>query len=204
MWPQTPTIIAGLSLAPSLIQGMRDWLVDEQPADTNVFLLARRSGPAGDRPGVLRAAEPGGVPVMERGNRLSALSARIGGRRGSRDERAAAIRNRRNGIIGVVIIMVSLAATAMAYLNPTDEAGYTAHMPNSAGLRAGDQVRMAGIAVGKVTSVRLDGALVEMKFDVESSVRVGSDSTLDIKLLTPLGGHYVALDPKGAHRWAAT
>ena len=32
MWPQTPTIIAGLSLAPSLIQGMRDWLVDEQPA----------------------------------------------------------------------------------------------------------------------------------------------------------------------------
>jgi phospholipid/cholesterol/gamma-HCH transport system substrate-binding protein len=32
MWPQTPTIIAGLSLAPSLIQGIRDWLVDEKPA----------------------------------------------------------------------------------------------------------------------------------------------------------------------------
>jgi phospholipid/cholesterol/gamma-HCH transport system substrate-binding protein len=32
MWPQTATIIAGLSLAPSLIQGMRDWLVDDQPA----------------------------------------------------------------------------------------------------------------------------------------------------------------------------
>jgi phospholipid/cholesterol/gamma-HCH transport system substrate-binding protein len=31
MWPQTPTIIAGLSLAPSLIQGMRDWLADDQP-----------------------------------------------------------------------------------------------------------------------------------------------------------------------------
>jgi phospholipid/cholesterol/gamma-HCH transport system substrate-binding protein len=29
-------------------------------------------------------------------------------------------------------------------------------------------------------------------------VVVGSESTLDIKLLTPLGGHYVALDPKGA------
>jgi phospholipid/cholesterol/gamma-HCH transport system substrate-binding protein len=71
-------------------------------------------------------------------------------------------------------------------------------MPNSAGLRAGDQVRVAGIPVGKVTSVRLDGALVEMKFDVENSVAVGSDSTLDIKLLTPLGGHYVALDPKGS------
>jgi phospholipid/cholesterol/gamma-HCH transport system substrate-binding protein len=138
------------------------------------------------------------VPVTERGNRLSALSALIGGRQGSRDERATAARNRRNGLIGVAVIIASLAGTAMAYLNPTNEAGYTAHMPNSAGLRAGDQVRVAGIAVGKVTSVRLDGALVEMTFDVDNAVKVGSDSTLDIKLLTPLGGHYVALDPKGA------
>jgi len=135
---------------------------------------------------------------MEFGNRLTALRARLGGRRGMLDERATAIRNRRNGIIGVVLIVSSLASTAMAYLNPTDQAGFTAHMPNSAGLRAGDQVRVAGIPVGKVTSVRLDGALVEMKFDVENTVAVGSDSTLDIKLLTPLGGHYVALDPKGS------
>lgn len=32
MWPQTPTIIAGLSLVPSLIQGMRDSLLDDKPA----------------------------------------------------------------------------------------------------------------------------------------------------------------------------
>jgi phospholipid/cholesterol/gamma-HCH transport system substrate-binding protein len=32
MWPQTATIIAGLSLAPSLIQGARDWLADDKPA----------------------------------------------------------------------------------------------------------------------------------------------------------------------------
>ncbi|WP_156689029.1 MlaD family protein [Mycobacterium sp. Marseille-P9652] len=32
MWPQTPTIIAGLSLVPSLIQGIRDSLVDDKPA----------------------------------------------------------------------------------------------------------------------------------------------------------------------------
>jgi phospholipid/cholesterol/gamma-HCH transport system substrate-binding protein len=33
MFPQTPTIIAGLSLVPSLIQGMRDQLIDDQPAE---------------------------------------------------------------------------------------------------------------------------------------------------------------------------
>jgi phospholipid/cholesterol/gamma-HCH transport system substrate-binding protein len=113
------------------------------------------------------------------------------------DERAAAIRNRRHGIIGVVVIVAALAATAMAYLNPTGQTGYTARLFNSGGVRVGDQVRIAGIPVGKVTGVRLDAAVVEMKFDIERTVLVGSQSTLDIKLLTPLGGHYVALDPKG-------
>jgi phospholipid/cholesterol/gamma-HCH transport system substrate-binding protein len=122
----------------------------------------------------------------------------LGRRRAALDERAAASRNRRHGIIGVLVIVAALAATAMAYLNPTDQNGYTAHLPNSGGVRVGDQVRIAGIPVGKVTSVRLDAAVVEMKFDVQRSVEVGSESTLDIKLLTPLGGHYVALDPKGA------
>jgi len=113
------------------------------------------------------------------------------------DEHAAAVRSRRHGIVGLVVIVAALAATAMAYLNPTGQTGYTAHLPNSGGVRVGDQVRIAGIPIGKVTSVRLDGAVVEMKFDVKGSVAVGSASTLDIKLLTPLGGHYVALDPKG-------
>ena len=118
-------------------------------------------------------------------------------RRAALDERATASRNRRNGIVGLVVIVAALAATAMAYLNPTDQNGYTAHLANSGGVRVGDQVRIAGIPVGKVTSIRLDAAVVEMKFDVERSVVVGSESTLDVKLLTPLGGHYVALDPKG-------
>ncbi|WP_407686743.1 MlaD family protein [Mycobacterium sp. HUMS_1102779] len=121
----------------------------------------------------------------------------MGRRRVALDERAAATRSRRHGIIGVVVIAAVLAATAMAYLNPTDQSAYTADLPNSAGVRVGDQVRVAGIPVGKVTSIGLAGAVVEMKFDVKRSVLVGSQSTLDVKLLTPLGGHYVALDPKG-------
>ncbi len=125
------------------------------------------------------------------------MDKRLGRGRAALDERGAANRNRRHGIVGVVVIIAALAVTAMAYLNPTNQNGYTAHLSNSGGVRVGDQVRIAGIPVGKVTSVRLDAAVVEIKFDVERSVVVGSESTLDIKLLTPLGGHYVALDPKG-------
>ena len=39
MWPQTPTIIAGLSLVPSLIQGVRDTLIDDKPA-TPTFICS--------------------------------------------------------------------------------------------------------------------------------------------------------------------
>ena len=41
---------------------------------------------------------------------------------------------------------------------------------SSGGVRVGDQVRIAGIPVGKVTGVRLAGAVVEMKFDVMRAV----------------------------------
>jgi phospholipid/cholesterol/gamma-HCH transport system substrate-binding protein len=138
------------------------------------------------------------VSVTAFGDRIIAISANVRGRPGMPDERSIAVRSRRRGIVGVVVILVSLAATGMAYLNPTGQSGYAAHMTNSAGVRPGDQVRIAGIPVGKVTGVRLAGPLVELRFDVEKSVVVGSESTLNVKLLTPLGGHYVALDPKGS------
>ncbi|MEB3031985.1 MlaD family protein [[Mycobacterium] nativiensis] len=108
------------------------------------------------------------------------------------------MRSRRHGVIGIVVIITALATTGLAYVAPIGQVGYTAHLSNSGGLRPGDEVRIAGVPVGKVTGVRLDHTVVAMTFDVKSSVPVGADSTLDIKLLTPLGGHYVALDPQGA------
>lgn len=114
------------------------------------------------------------------------------------DHDAASARNRRNGAVAVIVIVAALAATGLAYVNPIGKSGYAAHLTSAGGVRPGDEVRIAGIKVGNVTGVRLDKTEVEMKFDVQQSVFVGSESTLDIKLLTPLGGHYVALDPKGA------
>lgn len=114
------------------------------------------------------------------------------------DGHRAAVRSRRHGIIGIVVIIAALTTTGLAYVAPIGQIGYTAHLSNSGGVRPGDEVRIAGVPVGKVTGVRLDRTVVAMTFDVDRSVPVGADSTLDIKLLTPLGGHYVALDPQGA------
>ncbi|QLL07057.1 MlaD family protein [Mycobacterium vicinigordonae] len=113
------------------------------------------------------------------------------------NERAAAVRSRRLGIVGVLAIVVALCATGLAYVNPTGQASYTANSSTSGGVRSGDEVRIAGIPVGRVTSVALRRTLVEIKFGVKRDVVIGSDSTLDIRLLTPLGGHYLALEPQG-------
>ncbi|QCH25576.1 mce related protein [Mycobacteroides salmoniphilum] len=114
------------------------------------------------------------------------------------DEQAAAKRNRRNGLIGVLVIVAILAATGVAFVNTSGMKTYALHLRASGGLRAGDDVRIAGISVGKVSSVRIDRSLVEATFTVDQSVPVGSDSRVDIRMLTPLGGHYVALYPEGS------
>lgn len=114
------------------------------------------------------------------------------------DDRAEAARSRRLGMASIVAVVVVLVVTGLAYVNPMGQAGYTAHSATSGGVRGGDEVRIAGVPVGKVTSVALNRTLVEVKFDVKRSVAIGSETTLDIRMLTPLGGHYVALDPQGS------
>lgn len=140
------------------------------------------------------------MQVVALRKRLRALRTRLSAPRKRRPvsyERTAGLRHRRIGLVGVLVVIASLLTTGVAYLSPTGKSSYTAHLTSSGGVRGGDEVRIAGIPVGKVESVRLDGTVVAMTFNIDRSVPVGSESTLEIKLLTPLGGHYVALDPKG-------
>lgn len=113
-------------------------------------------------------------------------------------DRDQAARSRRHGAIGIIVIVSVLCTTGLAYVNPIGRSHYTAHASMSGGVRSGDEVRIAGVGVGQVASVRLDGTVVRIEFDVDRSVPVGDQSTLDVKMLTALGGHYVALDPRGA------
>lgn len=113
------------------------------------------------------------------------------------DEHEAAKRNRRNGLIGVLVIVAILAATGVAFVNTSGMKTYALLLKSSGGLRAGDDVRVAGISVGKVSSVSIDKSLVKAMFTVDRSVPVGSESRADIRMLTPLGGHYLAVVPEG-------
>lgn len=77
---------------------------------------------------------------------------------------------------------------------------HSAAFAEAAGLRSGEEVRIAGVKVGKVTGLKLDGDHVKVSFQVDNGVRLGELTRAEIKIKTVLGAHYVALDPRGPGR----
>ncbi|MFD0364255.1 MlaD family protein [Nocardia sp. GCM10030253] len=115
-------------------------------------------------------------------------------------EQAAAKESRsqlRWGIAGVVVSALALLAAGVVYAVPFGEHTYTADFRSSGGARSGDEVRIAGIKVGEVRSIRLVGDHVEVRFGIDRNVHVGDRSSVQLKMLTPIGGHYLSLSPAG-------
>jgi phospholipid/cholesterol/gamma-HCH transport system substrate-binding protein len=86
-------------------------------------------------------------------------------------------------------------------------ATYRAAFRDASGLAAGNEVRVAGVKVGTVTSVGLvqatSGSYVRVEFRVDDgAVRLGSDTGATIRIKTVLGQKYLALDPAGTGRLA--
>ena len=104
------------------------------------------------------------------------------------------------GAIGIAAILILLLLAFNADKLPLIGGGttYKAMFTDASGLKPGDDVRIAGVKVGKVSSVDLHGALVEVGLKVDSGTHVGPDSKADIKIKTLLGQKYVALTPEGA------
>ena len=74
--------------------------------------------------------------------------------------------------------------------------GYTAYFAEDAGLQPGNEVRIAGVVVGRVTGVSLAGNKVAVAFKVKGAW-VGNQTTAAIKIKTLLGDKFLALDPRG-------
>lgn len=74
---------------------------------------------------------------------------------------------------------------------------YTAAFAESAGLREGEEVMVAGVRVGEVTAVELEGDHVRVEMRVGDEVLLGSLTRAHIKVTTLLGSHAVVLEPHG-------
>src|SRR4051795_9537594 len=104
------------------------------------------------------------------------------------------------GAIGLVFLLVLLYAAFNASSLPLIGGGteYSAYFTESANLKIDDDVRIAGVKVGKVQDVTLvpDKGVVKATFTVKDGW-VGNESRVEIKLKTLLGAKYLNINSIG-------
>ena len=112
-------------------------------------------------------------------------------------------RERNPVVVGAISLAVVLGLILLAFNAdklPIIGGGdtYYADFREAGGLKANDEVRIAGVRVGKVDSVSLDGDRVKVAFRINSDAAFGPDTRAAIKVKTLLGAMYLALEPAGA------
>ena len=103
------------------------------------------------------------------------------------------------GAISLAVIALLILAAFRAADLPLIGGGdtYYAEFSEAGGLQANDEVRIAGVRVGKVESVELDGDKVKVGFKVETDSEFGEETLAAIRVKTLLGAMYLSLVPAG-------
>lgn len=107
----------------------------------------------------------------------------------------------------VPIAIIGLALTAAVVLGALQydklpfidsSNSYTAQVADAAGLKSGDDVLVAGLEVGKVGSISLQGDHVAVSFTVDDDIRLGKDTSAAITTQSMLGKRGLSVRPDGA------
>ncbi|MBE9374954.1 MCE family protein [Saccharopolyspora sp. HNM0983] len=107
------------------------------------------------------------------------------------------------GIAGILVLVLGfLAAMNFERLPLVGGTVYQAHFTEAAGLRPDNEVRVAGVKVGTVSDVELEGDHVLVSFRVDDAW-LGDNTAAAIKVKTLLGQKYLALDPRGEQEMPA-
>jgi virulence factor Mce-like protein len=103
------------------------------------------------------------------------------------------------GAVGLTILGLLTVAAFNADSLPLIGGGetYSAAFSEAGGLKPGDEVRIAGVKVGKVEDVDLDGDHVRVTFKIKDDPGFGTETGASIRVKTILGAKYLALRPKG-------
>ena len=111
-------------------------------------------------------------------------------------------RERNPVIIGAVsfaviagLLMMALRASSLPIIGGGDV--YYAAFDEAGGLKVDDEVRIAGVRVGKVEEIELAGDHVRVGFRVDEEAEFGQESNASIRVKTLLGAMYIAIEPAG-------
>jgi phospholipid/cholesterol/gamma-HCH transport system substrate-binding protein len=77
---------------------------------------------------------------------------------------------------------------------------YSAIFADASGLRTGAAVQVAGVKVGEVTNVALDGPRVMIAFDIDNDIALGDRTEAAIKTKSLLGAKVLEVMPRGTQQ----
>ncbi|WP_456698037.1 MCE family protein [Aeromicrobium sp. P5_D10] len=103
------------------------------------------------------------------------------------------------GLIGIALIALMMVGAFRADRLPIIGGGdtYHAEFAEIGALKAGNEVRIAGVSVGKVRGIELAGNKVKVTFKIDKGTKFGTKTGADIRLRTLLGAEFLALTPDG-------
>lgn len=96
----------------------------------------------------------------------------------------------------VIAGLVAVSSSRLPFLAPSQHA-YHAELAAAGQLAPGEDVTVAGVKVGTVTGLHLEGDYVRLDFKVDHGIDLGDSTTLEVKVLSLLGQEYVQLTPRG-------
>lgn len=109
------------------------------------------------------------------------------------------------GVAGLIVVVMLVVGVGQLHRLPFVD-GYgrslTIELVDAGGLEPGDRVEVAGVQVGTVESLRIDGDRVVAELDVDPGIRLGSDTRASVRVGNLLGSKYVELTPRGSGRLA--
>jgi phospholipid/cholesterol/gamma-HCH transport system substrate-binding protein len=100
--------------------------------------------------------------------------------------------------MGILVLLLvlgvgqSFASVPMLFATPT----YYAQFSDTGGIQSGDKVRIAGVDVGKVRSMRIDGDKVVIGYSL-GGTQIGTQSRASIRTDTILGRRNIEIEPRG-------
>ncbi|MDR3655571.1 MAG: MCE family protein, partial [Mycobacterium sp.] len=104
----------------------------------------------------------------------------------------------RIGLMGILVTLLvigvgqSITSVPMLFAKPY----YYGQFTDTGGISKGDKVRVAGVDVGKVEGINIDGDHITLKFSIGTS-SIGTESRLAIKTDTILGKKVLEIEPRG-------
>nr|WP_090277292.1 MCE family protein [Mycolicibacterium komanii]CRL71456.1 virulence factor Mce family protein [Mycolicibacterium komanii] len=105
----------------------------------------------------------------------------------------------RGGLMGIIILIIvigvgqSFASVPMLFATPT----YYAEFSDTGGIGKGDKVRIAGVDVGLVRDMEIQGDKVRIGFSLDGT-QIGTASRAAIRTDTILGRRNIEIEPRGS------